>query len=233
VYERDNYTCQNCGRPGGEKRDVELHAHHIVPKSSGGTHSKSNLKTLCKDCHSAVHGDSLAPSAADANKENSTQIGAHPFSNLEPFKNCPICGCSDSFKIYPNRTTKSEKVIADCTSCLTEFYTEFNILDFGYAGLLAKNSECNINGCVFQAEILKKMEKEGVENNDEIKEYLHESHEYKSRINRTMAATCGFMILSIILGAISGNFIIIFSGIIISLLVGLAVLKKLDSEIKQ
>ncbi len=64
VYERDRYTCQNCGRQGGPYGDAELHAHHIVPKSTGGTHKKSNLKTVCRDCHQAIHGNSVAPSAA-------------------------------------------------------------------------------------------------------------------------------------------------------------------------
>lgn len=67
VYERDNYTCQNCGREGGPIGDAELHAHHIVPKGKGGTHKKSNLKTICKNCHDAIHGDSIAPTSTDEN----------------------------------------------------------------------------------------------------------------------------------------------------------------------
>lgn len=61
VYQRDEYTCQNCGRKGGHSGSVELHAHHIVPKSSGGTHSKSNLTTMCSECHNAIHNDAEAP----------------------------------------------------------------------------------------------------------------------------------------------------------------------------
>jgi hypothetical protein len=69
VYRRDDYTCQNCGVLGGPHGDAELHAHHIVPKSKGGTHNTSNLKTLCKDCHDAIHGSSVAPTA-DASRPN-------------------------------------------------------------------------------------------------------------------------------------------------------------------
>lgn len=61
VYQRDNFTCQNCGRRGGPYGNYELHAHHIVPKSKGGTHRKSNLKTLCKQCHNSIHGNTSAP----------------------------------------------------------------------------------------------------------------------------------------------------------------------------
>lgn len=50
VYERDWYQCANCRRRG-----VELHAHHIVPLSMGGTNNLTNLKTLCKDCHEKLH----------------------------------------------------------------------------------------------------------------------------------------------------------------------------------
>ena len=55
VYRRDDYTCQQCGAKGGPHGDVELHAHHIVPKSQGGSHSLNNLTTLCYSCHNAVH----------------------------------------------------------------------------------------------------------------------------------------------------------------------------------
>jgi len=40
---------------------VELHAHHIVPLSDGGSDNQENLVTLCKECHKAVHGDTIAP----------------------------------------------------------------------------------------------------------------------------------------------------------------------------
>lgn len=50
VYERDDYECANCGRS-----DVELHCHHIVPIHKGGTHNLSNLKTVCRPCHMALH----------------------------------------------------------------------------------------------------------------------------------------------------------------------------------
>jgi len=55
VYRRDNYTCTNCGVGGGDRGDEELHAHHVVPISKGGSHKTSNLTTLCRDCHHAIH----------------------------------------------------------------------------------------------------------------------------------------------------------------------------------
>lgn len=70
VYNRDGYTCQNCGRG-----DVELHCHHIVPKSRGGTHRLSNLVTLCKDCHDAVHNKHVvAPTAGEQQQSLISQL---------------------------------------------------------------------------------------------------------------------------------------------------------------
>ena len=49
VLKRDGYTCQICG----SKKNLE--AHHIVPRSKGGTNLVENGITLCKECHRAVH----------------------------------------------------------------------------------------------------------------------------------------------------------------------------------
>ena len=50
VYCAANYRCQNC-----HTGDRQLHAHHIVPLSLGGTNSLSNLACLCRDCHKKLH----------------------------------------------------------------------------------------------------------------------------------------------------------------------------------
>nr|WP_246593661.1 HNH endonuclease [Evansella tamaricis] len=52
VFVRDDYTCQKCGKRGGD-----LNAHHIKPFS---THINlrfevSNGLTLCSKCHKHVH----------------------------------------------------------------------------------------------------------------------------------------------------------------------------------
>ena len=46
VWERDNFTCQNCG----VRRFLTV--DHIVPESAGGTMVPDNLQTLCKSCNS-------------------------------------------------------------------------------------------------------------------------------------------------------------------------------------
>jgi 5-methylcytosine-specific restriction endonuclease McrA len=49
VLKRDNYTCQICG----SRKNLE--AHHLVPRSRGGSNVVENGITLCKECHKAVH----------------------------------------------------------------------------------------------------------------------------------------------------------------------------------
>ena len=69
VYERDGYTCQNCGARGGPLGDAELHAHHIVDVASGGSHELSNLTTLCDEYHVATHNSGIdAPTAIDGGR---------------------------------------------------------------------------------------------------------------------------------------------------------------------
>lgn len=49
VRRRDGNTCGNCGNT------TNLHVHHIVPLSKGGTNNLSNLRTLCSSCHKKLH----------------------------------------------------------------------------------------------------------------------------------------------------------------------------------
>jgi hypothetical protein len=51
IKKRDNYQCRSCGAD-----NRQLHIHHIVPLGAGGSNAKSNLITLCEDCHGIVHG---------------------------------------------------------------------------------------------------------------------------------------------------------------------------------
>lgn len=46
IFKRDKYTCQVCGRVGGE-----LELDHILNVARGGTDDDSNLQTICTVCH--------------------------------------------------------------------------------------------------------------------------------------------------------------------------------------
>ena len=53
VLKRDNYLCQSCKKK--TKNNSELHVHHILFRSNGGTDTKNNLITLCRPCHDKLH----------------------------------------------------------------------------------------------------------------------------------------------------------------------------------
>jgi hypothetical protein len=56
VLTRDSYTCQSCK---SKKKDSRLHVHHIIFRSNNGSDDESNLITLCKTCHDALHAGKL------------------------------------------------------------------------------------------------------------------------------------------------------------------------------
>jgi len=53
-FERDNWTCQECGLT---QKDAQLHCHHLNPVASTPLLSNdvSNTLTLCKECHKEAH----------------------------------------------------------------------------------------------------------------------------------------------------------------------------------
>ena len=57
VLERDNWTCQKCGKSKEEHPDLELHCHHIFPLNEDPICSADidNCETLCKECHNWIH----------------------------------------------------------------------------------------------------------------------------------------------------------------------------------
>lgn len=61
IYERDDYQCKLCGDPvdpaaNPQRDDWAPTLDHIIPRSKGGTHDESNLRTAHRWCNS-VRGD--------------------------------------------------------------------------------------------------------------------------------------------------------------------------------
>lgn len=56
VLTRDSYTCQHCK---GKSKDRRLEVHHIIFRSEQGSDAESNLLTLCKTCHDALHAGTI------------------------------------------------------------------------------------------------------------------------------------------------------------------------------
>lgn len=50
VFERDNYTCQACGRTPAQD-GIKLSPDHIVPVDWGGPTTLENLQALCRECN--------------------------------------------------------------------------------------------------------------------------------------------------------------------------------------
>lgn len=64
VLKRDGYECQRCGGS-----NTELHVHHQMPISKGGSHKLSNLETVCSSCHATEHPIKVTISEALANNQ--------------------------------------------------------------------------------------------------------------------------------------------------------------------
>jgi DNA-directed RNA polymerase subunit RPC12/RpoP len=69
VLDRDDYNCTKCGVDG--KKRI-LHVHHKVPISDGGSHSLSNLTTLCRPCHEDVHGHPIPTPGEEGTQETNS-----------------------------------------------------------------------------------------------------------------------------------------------------------------
>ena len=52
LYIKEHPLCELCKKEGRLTPVQEV--HHIVPLSSGGSHSQDNLMSLCKSCHSRL-----------------------------------------------------------------------------------------------------------------------------------------------------------------------------------
>lgn len=86
TYQRDDYTCQNCGATGGRQargNGAVLHAHHIVPRSRGGSNALSNLQTLCESCHNNVHDHDITATTATTANHGDSSSGRTPPTDPE------------------------------------------------------------------------------------------------------------------------------------------------------
>lgn len=50
-YERDNWTCRDCGVHCSSTGKNKIQAHHLIPRRHGGSDELDNLVTLCISCH--------------------------------------------------------------------------------------------------------------------------------------------------------------------------------------
>jgi 5-methylcytosine-specific restriction endonuclease McrA len=50
----NNWQCQKCKKSFYNAKHL-LHSHHIIPLSKGGQNERSNLTSLCVECHKNEH----------------------------------------------------------------------------------------------------------------------------------------------------------------------------------
>jgi hypothetical protein len=124
IYQRDNYTCQDCGRQGGPKGSAELHAHHIIPKSEGGSHKSGNLKTLCVSCHNNQHEHDITKisstepdtpkTTANSTAEDSEDSGDIEYRRDEKYNNISSSSSRSAVRNpRPKRVGRSDEPIDD------------------------------------------------------------------------------------------------------------------------
>jgi len=110
VLARDNYECQGCGK-NGDGGEVEI--HHKTPRSEGGSDKMTNLTTLCKDCHSAVHNLPAVLSNDGINFEV-LKIGVGHLVDCEP-----LCYDDGRERNLEQEEVHPTNLEIDCKSCLS------------------------------------------------------------------------------------------------------------------
>jgi len=55
VLEREDYTCEYCGKGYPPEEGHALHCHHVIKTSQGGRDNPDNLRLLCWACHGKKH----------------------------------------------------------------------------------------------------------------------------------------------------------------------------------
>jgi hypothetical protein len=71
ILDRDEYTCQHCKK----NKNVKLHVHHIIFRSTQGSDSPENLITLCEKCHNDLHEGKFELKGIKLKTKHATEIG--------------------------------------------------------------------------------------------------------------------------------------------------------------
>ena len=89
---RDSYVethplCERCLELGVLVPTEEV--HHVIPLAEGGTHSRTNLISLCKSCHAKIHAErgdrwNRAPQNRHAKTQDVLQLVSKPMTYPRP-----------------------------------------------------------------------------------------------------------------------------------------------------
>lgn len=106
IYLRDGYQCTSCGKLGGVNGSAELHAHHIVSPANGGTHTPSNLQTLCASCHSNEHGRPVGRESLPTDDTGRPSVPGEVQAGYERKSNHPI-----SIRLFTELVARSHQTL--------------------------------------------------------------------------------------------------------------------------
>ncbi len=106
VYRRDGHQCTSCGKLGGVNGSAELHAHHIVSPANGGTHTLSNLRTLCASCHSSEHDHPVGRKSLPTDDTNQPSVPGEVRAGYERKSNHPI-----SIRLFTELVARSHQTL--------------------------------------------------------------------------------------------------------------------------
>lgn len=92
VFERDNYTCQACGRTPAQD-GVKLSPDHIIPVDWGGETTLDNLQALCRECNEGkqawVSGED-ATVMREVSKQTNTEDRLRVYFEAHPNEEIPV-----------------------------------------------------------------------------------------------------------------------------------------------
>lgn len=89
VREKDNHTCQRCG-----KQEPYIHAHHVAPRSRRPDlkHEVSNGACLCGSCHAWVHHHPIEATALGLLSDETYELVRKRYNNhMVTFNNETLC----------------------------------------------------------------------------------------------------------------------------------------------
>lgn len=99
ILERDNFTCQYCGRGAPE---VKLEVDHIIAHSQGGKDESTNLVTACRACNLHKSDKDIKP----LTEPKRIQL---PKQKTESYKGKCIKMSEETWELFKEKRRKSGK----------------------------------------------------------------------------------------------------------------------------
>jgi|APHM01.1.fsa_nt_gi HNH endonuclease. len=80
VHEMDRQRCVNCLRQRESTKLLDV--HHGVPRGAGGSERYTNLQSVCRRCHDAIHNDTIAPCVQLESTGRMTDVEFHWYKHF-------------------------------------------------------------------------------------------------------------------------------------------------------